>query len=209
MVSPSNGMRIIDYIYKNYSANPGKILVHAGVIGWVLSSAAQISAIIFNDKIPKEQKMFLIPQEFADACVNILSFYAVTRTFTAVATKLVKTGKWILPGVKKYLQKHNLANNIGNPNFDISTVKMPYSLRKRYNWFNYGLDATATTIGSILSSNIITPVFRNLYASHRQQNNIAKINTTDKPQVNDSRKNKVAYLSPYSSVLQKSSGLKV
>ena len=182
MVSPSNGMRIIDYIYKNYSANPGKILVHAGVIGWVLSSAAQISGIIFNDKIPKEQKMFLIPQEFADACVNILSFYAVTRTFTAIATKLAKTGKWILPSVKKYLTKHNLANNLGNPNFDISQVKMPYSLRKHYNWFNYGLDATATTIGSVLSCNIITPFLRNFYASHRQHDNIAKINSPECPQ---------------------------
>lgn len=50
-------------IYKNYGENPGKMLVHTGVLGWILSSLAQIAAVVFNDKISKEQKVFLIPQD--------------------------------------------------------------------------------------------------------------------------------------------------
>ena len=41
MFSPSkmwNGFK--NYIYKNYGENPGSMLVHTGVLGWILSSMA-------------------------------------------------------------------------------------------------------------------------------------------------------------------------
>ena len=74
-----NGFKTL--VAKHYGSNTGKMLIHTGVIGWILSSAAQVAAIVINDKIPKEQKMYLIPQEIADAAVNIVSFYAITQTF--------------------------------------------------------------------------------------------------------------------------------
>ena len=58
--------RAKNLIAKHYGDAPGKMLVHTGVIGWILSSAAQVCAISINDKIPKEQKMYLITQEIAD-----------------------------------------------------------------------------------------------------------------------------------------------
>ena len=79
MVKPSLFMKAKDYIAGRYGDDIGKMLVHTGVIGWILSSAAQVVAIVINDKIPKEQKMFLIPQEIADAGVNIASFYLITQ----------------------------------------------------------------------------------------------------------------------------------
>ena len=75
MSSASLFKGVNDYIARHYGENPGKMLIHTGVIGWVLSSAAQVAAIVINDKIPKEQKMFLVPQEMSDAAVNIASFY--------------------------------------------------------------------------------------------------------------------------------------
>ena len=60
MFSPSkmwNGFK--SYIYKNYGENPGSMLVHTGVLGWILSSMAQVYAVAFNNKISKEQKVFL------------------------------------------------------------------------------------------------------------------------------------------------------
>lgn len=170
-------LSIFDKLYTKYSGNMGKMLVHTGVIGWILSSAAQIAAIIVNDKIPKEQKMFLIPQEAADACVNILSFYAVTRSFCAIAKRLGKTGRWIHPIVKDFLSKKNLAKKIGTTGFDISKLKLPDNIKSTYNWFSQGLEVGGTTLGAILSCNLITPLIRNLYASKRQKNNIAKMNT--------------------------------
>lgn len=175
MTNPKAALSIFDKLYKTYSTSTGKMLIHTGVIGWILSSAAQVCAIIFNDKLSKEQKMFLIPQEIADAVVNIISFYAVTQTFSSVAQKLASTGKWIPGNVKKYLTKNNLAKDLGNINFDITKIKLPSRIRTSHNRFAHGLDVAATTIGSIVSCNIITPIIRNLYASKRQKDTIKKM----------------------------------
>lgn len=175
MSNPKAALSIFDKLYKAYSTSTGKMLIHTGVIGWVLSSAAQVCAIIFNDKLSKEQKMFLVPQELADAVVNIISFYAVTQTFSSVAKKLAITGKWIPEKVKKHLIKNNLAKDLGKVTFDISKLKLPSRIRTSHNRFTHGLDVAATTIGSVISCNLITPVLRNLYASKRQKSTIKKM----------------------------------
>ena len=176
-------LSIFDKLYKIYSGNTGKMLIHTGVIGWILSSAAQISAIIFNDKIPKEQKMFLIPQEFMDACINIVSFYLVTQSFSSIAKKLSSTGKWLPANVKKYILNHPKLTEglgtLGSIGFDMSKVKLPYKQNRSFKLFANGLDVVGTTLGSIISCNIITPIGRNLYASWRQKDNIAKMNTPE------------------------------
>ena len=179
-----SALSIFDKLYKTYNGSAGKMLIHTGVIGWALSSAAQIAAIIFNDKIPKEQKMFLIPQEFMDACVNVISFYLVTQSFSTIAKKLAKTGKWLPSAVKKYMVKNNLAKGLGTSAFDMTKVKLPYKQSRNYKLFAHGLDVVATTIGSIISCNIITPIFRNMYASKRQKDNIAKFNSTENTRCN-------------------------
>ncbi len=168
---------VLDSLYKAYHKDAGKMLIHTGTIGWVLSSAAQIAGIMMNDKIPKEQKMFLIPQEFMDACVNILSFYFVTRSFTSVANKLTKTGRWIPSNVKNHLIKNGFKDRIGKFDFNIfKDVKLTGSPKRSFELFYNGLGVVATTIGSVISCNFITPVLRNLYASHRQKTTLASIN---------------------------------
>jgi hypothetical protein len=168
--------------FKRYGTQPGKMLIHTGIIGWVMSSLAQISAIIINDKIPKEQKMFMIPQEFADALINIASFYAVTRSMTGVANKAVKCGKLLPKSIKDYIIKSNLGKNLGKYNLDIGKhLRLPRNIKYEYLEFKNGIDVTATLIGSIVSCNIITPILRNIYASHRQKHNIAKMNTPKDP----------------------------
>lgn len=168
--------------FKRYGTQPGKMLIHTGIIGWVMSSLAQISAIIINDKIPKEQKMFMIPQEFADALINIASFYAVTRSMTGVANKAVKCGKLLPKSIKDYIIKSNLGKNLGKYNLDIGKhLRLPRNIKDEYLEFKNGIDVTATLIGSIVSCNIITPILRNIYASHRQKHNIAKMNTPKDP----------------------------
>lgn len=168
--------------FKRYGTQPGKMLIHTGIIGWVMSSLAQISAIIINDKIPKEQKMFMIPQEFADALINIASFYAVTRSMTGVANKAVKCGKLLPKSIKDYIIKSNLGKNLGKYNLDIGKhLRLPRNIKDEYLEFKNGIDVIATLIGSIVSCNIITPILRNIYASHRQKHNIAKMNTPKDP----------------------------
>jgi len=174
---PSFMKKINNFIAKNYGGDCGKMLIHTGVIGWAMSAAAQVAAIVINDKIPKEQKLFLIPQEIADAFVNIISFYAVTQTCKSVAVKLVNTGKWLPESVRKFAKFKGAAANLGKPDFDIyaSGILSPSAV-KRLDHFNNGVALIATTAGSVLSCNIITPLIRNRIASRRQKKYIAKMN---------------------------------
>jgi len=168
-----NFMNIKNYLYKNYGEAPGKMLVHTGVLGWILSSAAQVTAVVVNDKIPSKEKLFLIPQECADAAINILSFYIVTNTFKNIGSKLVSTGKLVTPKIQKYIKEHNLTNEIGKISTDIKKG-MTGDIREHYTDFKNGVDVITSTAGSILSCNIITPVLRNEYAANKQKEILAR-----------------------------------
>lgn len=161
-------------LYKNYGENPGKMLVHTGVLGWILSSLAQVSAVVFNDKISPEQKSFLIPQEIADAAVNILSFYVITSSFKNIASKLVSTGKLTTKGIKKALSQED-AKKLGKFDFNIGELK---NVPEGYKPFKNGVDVVASTVGSIISCNIVTPILRNQYASKKQKQALARVNNT-------------------------------
>ena len=112
-------------MYKNYGENPGKMLVHTGVLGWILSAMAQVSAVVFNDKISKEQKSFLIPQEMADAAINIISFYVITSSFKNLASKLVSTGKLSTSKIRNYIK-----SKVANPAEYIGKLKVIIKLLK-------------------------------------------------------------------------------
>ncbi|MBP3820438.1 hypothetical protein J6G99_02200 [bacterium] len=168
---------LLNIIAKKFGKDPGKMLIHTGVIGWGMSAAAQICAIVFNDKLKPEQKMFMIPQEFADAMVNIVSFYVITRGFSTLGATFVRTGRLIPKNISNYIKKIGFGKQIGKIDFNINKhVKMPKNIKAEYNDFKKGIEVSSTIIGSILSCNIITPIVRNLYASKRQEQNIAKLN---------------------------------
>ncbi|MBD5401902.1 hypothetical protein HDR58_03745 [bacterium] len=176
-------------VARNYGEHPGKMLIHTGIIGWVLSSAAQVAAIVINDKIPKEQKMYLIPQEIADAGVNIASFYLITQSFKSLASKLVSTGKWLPKTVRTFLDNNGYSNNVGKVAFDVlDDAKLPADLASSYKGFSDGIDVLATTAGSILSCNIVTPILRNQIAARRQQTGIAKLNANKSSDSSESEK---------------------
>ena len=170
-------------IYKKYGENPGKMLVHTGVLGWILSSLAQVAAVVFNDKISREQKLFLIPQEAGDAAANIISFYVVTNSVKAVGSKLVKTGKLSTPKILAYLEKtgipvkskRGIKSPVGKWDFDITKLANFDEIADHFKPFKNGVDVGASLVGSIISSNIITPIIRNEYAAKQQKNALAKM----------------------------------
>lgn len=176
-------------MYKNYGENPGKMLVHTGVLGWILSSLAQVSAVIFNDKISPEQKTFLIPQEIADAAINILSFYVITSSFKNIASKLVSTGKLTTKPIKEFLTKQGVAttDKIGKLDFNIEKLENFQDIKGDYKPFKNGVDVVASTVGSIISCNLVTPVLRNQYAAKKQKQALAKMNKTQTPEVRSPR----------------------
>ena len=164
-------------LFRHYGENPGNMLVHTGVLGWILSSLAQVSAVVFNEKISPEQKSFLIPQEIADAAVNIISFYAITSSFKRVASKLVSTGKLTSTPIKEFLRKTGLKNkeHIGNQKFNIEDLANFDDIKSEYRPFKNGVDIAASVVGSVISCNIVTPVLRNQYAAKKQKEAIAKM----------------------------------
>lgn len=209
--------KVLSNLYKNYGENPGKMLVHTGVLGWILSSLAQIAAVVFNDKISKEQKVFLIPQEMADAAANIISFYVVTNSVKALGSKLVKTGKLSTPKILAYLEKtgipikskKGIESPVGKWDFDITKLANFDEISKDFKQFKNGVDVGASLVGSIVSSNIITPVIRNEYAAKRQKNAIAKMKAK---QMNNLETPKGISLAEYQNIAARhpySSGLKV
>ena len=172
-------------MYKNYGENPGKMLVHTVVLGWILSAMAQVSAVVFNDKISKEQKSFLIPQEMADAAINIISFYVITSSFKNLASKLVSTGKLSTVKIKNYIK-----SKVANPSEYIgklsSNIEKDFpEIKGDYKAFKNGVDVVASTVGSIISCNIVTPILRNEYAAKRQKEAIAKMRSDNPVKSND------------------------
>lgn len=170
-------------ILEKYGEQPGKMLVHTGVLGWILSSLAQVGAVIWNDKIPKEQKVFLIPQEIADAAVNIVSFYVITNSVKALASKLVKTGKLTTPKIMEHLKKTGIkipkkkgdVSPIGKWDFDITKLANFDEISEDFKSFKNGVDVGASLLGSIVSCNLVTPILRNEYASKQQKSMLAKM----------------------------------
>ena len=176
-------------LYNAYSGRLGKMLTHTGVIGWAMSSLAQVFAIAFNEKIPKEQKMFMIPQELSDAVINIASFYLVTRSIAGISNKFVKIGKILPKNVSEGLcllgkRIPGKIKNLGNYNFNVEKYlkQIPQkNIRNDYYDFKDGVDVISTLVGSVISCNVITPVLRNIYASYKQKKNITKMNTPADP----------------------------
>lgn len=184
MANPQYG--ILEKIYTTFLNNPGKMLIQTSVAGWALSSLAQIAAIVMNEKIPKEQKMFMIPQEFADGIVNILSFLLVTKTFTAVANRLVSQGKWLPINIAEILKKSNLYSQTGKAGFDVlKKANLQGEAAESFHKWSAGVDVSAALAGSVISCNIITPLVRNLYASKRQQGSIARMNNRNERKNNE------------------------
>ncbi len=175
-------------IYKHYGENPGTMLVHTATLGWILSSAAQLSAVVFNEKISPEQKMFLIPQEIGDAAVNIFAFYTLTSGVKYIGKKLTQTAKLRTAELTKILKdrgyilekgKARVEGKVYAGDWDFNVTKLPgykEEISSAYKPFNNGAEVITGLVGSIISSNILTPIVRNVYAAKKQQDMIAHYN---------------------------------
>ena len=166
--------KVLEWVAKNYSKDASKMLIITGVAGWTLSSLAQIFGILFNPKIPKEQKSYLIPQEFADAVVNIGSFFLITQVTKATVAKLFSTGKFASGKVREFLNKNKAlyADKIGKINFDLDEIrKVNHKFPTKEYFATKNYYTTLATVGAgIVSSNIVTPILRNKMASKMHKN---------------------------------------
>lgn len=209
--------KMMENLWKKYSKDPAKILVQTGTAGWALSSAAQIIALLMNDKISTKEKTFLIPQETFDAIVNIGSFFLITSGIKKLATKLVTTGKITPKNIRTYLENSPFKNDMGKSHFniekDLQGLTSFNEHRPQYDAFK-NIFTTGSTIGaSILSCNIITPIVRNNLAAF-SHNTIVKNAHSGKNSIFtkeelENRNSKVLQLNPKTMVYPKSAGLKI
>lgn len=168
----------LNWISENFRKDASKMLIWTGVIGWSISSLAQIGAVFVNPKLNREQKSFLIPQEFADAAVNIASFFLVTQAAKKTVSKLFSTGKFAPASVRNYLNRNKdlYAKKIGKLDFNLDAVlknDANFPMTEYYACKNFGT-TLATVSAGILSSNIITPIIRNNMASSMQKKYLNK-----------------------------------
>jgi len=161
-------------VYDAFGKNPGGMLIATSAISWLLSSAAHIGAVLFNDKIQPEQKAFLVPQEAADALVNIASFIVVTASLKNMTGMMVQFGKLTTPKIKKFITDKGLTKSVGSKLDLINTAKHG-DIANHVSDFKRDAEVVATIIGSIISCSIITPILRNKYASKRQKTHIARM----------------------------------
>jgi hypothetical protein len=142
MTTPStifNGIKT--KLFEAYSGDAGKMLLHTATLAWITSAAAQIVGIAANDKVSKDQKKFLIPQEIADAAINIASFYFVTNSLQNCTKWLASSGKIITPEIVKFCKQHNIQTikgkdgktpNIGKAILDkIGNLKTTLEINKK------------------------------------------------------------------------------
>lgn len=94
--------------YKKYSKDLGGMLLVTGTLGWVFSSAGQLLGIAQNDKISKEKKKFLYPQEIADAAINIFFFFTTTKFAKEFGKKLVSSGRLITKTIETECAKRSI-----------------------------------------------------------------------------------------------------
>lgn len=173
---------ILDLIATHFKDDPAKMLIGTGVAGWTISSIAQITAIVFNPKIDKRQKSFLVPQEFADAAMNIGSFFLITQGAKKYASKLFTTGKFAPKTVREFLNKSEIyKNKVGKIDFNIDEIKSLSSFpKKEYESYKKIGTTVATVGGGIIASNVVTPIVRNNMAAKMQRKYIKNHNELDK-----------------------------
>lgn len=171
---------IKNYIYKHYGQESGKMLVHVGLITWTVACLSQVAAVLVNDKIPKEQKKFLLPQELADGAINILSFYLITNSMKDIGSKLVSTGKWSTKAIRDFVEAYNQENpkmalKLGDMQLNLGKIfKEDEKFHESYDTFKNGIDMMSTVTGAVISGNFVTPFIRNAWAAKRQKESLEK-----------------------------------
>lgn len=73
---------------KFYQDTAGMLIV-TSAMGWILSSAAQITSIACNSKLSKKEKSFLIPQEALDGITNVGLFVTLSAAAKHITSSII------------------------------------------------------------------------------------------------------------------------
>ena len=136
-----------DFIWERTHKDAAKMLIWMGALGFLMSSLGQSFAIYINDRLDRKKKNFMLVQEAADGAVNIGLYLAITSGIWKLSDKILK--------------------HLGIITQDaIDSVK---ANPKNINHVISGGRIVTTMIASVVSCNIITPIFRNLIAGKMRE----------------------------------------
>lgn len=183
-------------VYKHFGKNSGNMLLATSILGFTISSLAQIAAIIVNKKYSVSQKAFMVPQELGELFVASSAIFLITKPMQKFASKLVKTGKIMPKSLTQYVKENNLASKRGSLDFDfskevkgiieqiqksdsyISSKEKELLLEKHHQALNSyettadAVSALTTTAAGLLTTGLVVPVARNRFASYYQKQNM-------------------------------------
>ncbi len=148
---------------KSYIKDQPMFLSHSMALTLGVSSIAETIAICINDKIPKDEKKFLIPQELAEGIITFSLFLAFTGPFKAIFEKAVAKGK-ILP---KSCANYSLEKIKTELKKDESELKK----------FQTGVAMLGSLFATLISAGAVIPITRN-FAASKIRNAIVGKNTS-------------------------------
>ena len=156
----------------NFSKDPSRMLIITGVIGWGFSAIAQMFGVIFNPKIDRKEKSYLLAQEGWDAIANIGCFFLITQLAKMGTAKLFKTGKLAPKSVREFISKNNaeIGEKIGKLDFNLGeylSQKNASCFKDYERAMDFGTTA-ATIVGSVAATSVATPLIRNHKATKFQ-----------------------------------------
>ncbi len=136
--------RALSSLYEKFAKNDNtaRLIIVASTGCMILASIANLIGISIDKKTSKEEKLYLLPQEAADGILNIGLYYFCSEAMRKAAVKAIDSGKILFKDVAK-----------NSPEF----VKG-----------REGVALVASIVGSIVSSNIITPIIRNAIGARAQ-----------------------------------------
>ncbi len=137
--------KALSTLYEKFAKNDNtaRLIIVASTGCMVLASIANLIGISIDKKTTKSEKLYLLPQEAADGILNIGLYYFCSEAMRKAAVKAVDNGKILFKDVAK-----------NSPEF----------IKGRE-----GVALVASIIGSIVSSNIITPIVRNAIGARAQK----------------------------------------
>lgn len=137
--------RALSTLYDKFAKNDNtaRLIIVASTGCMVLASIANLIGISIDKKTTKDEKLYLLPQEAADGILNIGLYYFCSEAMRKGAVKAVDTGKIVFKDVAK-----------NSPEF----------IKGRE-----GVALVASIVGSVVSSNIITPIIRNAIGAKAQK----------------------------------------
>jgi len=201
MKTPAFMNKFVNYMFKNYSKDDGKLLVHMGALSWVFGAFAQVGAVICDKNIDKKKKKFLLPQEAADAGANVILFYTVCDAVKRFSDNLVEKGKLLTqeaadaikalkPGAKSWKEVFSNAELKGKltellddaSKLDLFKGKNITQAQKdavknalaKVETHKNNMGIIAAIGASIVACNIITPYVRNFIAAKWQKKQLHK-----------------------------------